>query len=95
MLLAIAGCASPSPRMSAAERQDVVVDGSAFTVFRVGDAVEVYRTSAQFMPHLSVVVANAEKAIGQATGCKVREGSMIGDAALLKATLDCSEAPAS
>jgi hypothetical protein len=75
--------------MMASERHAVEVDGTAFTVYRRGDAVEVYRTTPEFMPRRSVVFARAEQAIRQATGCAVAEGSLIGDAALMKAALDC------
>lgn len=89
LFMPLAGCDSPSPRMMGGERQEVVVAGSAFTVYRVGDAVEIYRTSPEFMPRLGEVVAKAGEAVRRATGCPVKDGSMVGDAALLRATLDC------
>lgn len=89
LALGVAGCDSPSPRMMSGERQAVVIDGTAFTVYRRGDAVEVYRTTPEFMPRRSVVFARAEQAVRKATGCAVAEGSLIGDAALMKAALNC------
>lgn len=89
LALALAGCDSPSPRMMSGERHAVVIDGTAFTVYRRGDAVEVYRTTAELMPRRSVVFARAEQAIRLATGCEVAHGSLVGDAALMKAALDC------
>ncbi|HHS93728.1 MAG TPA: hypothetical protein ENK63_00070, partial [Rhodobacterales bacterium] len=42
---ALSGCDSPSPRMMAGERQEIMIEGTAFTVYRSGDEVEVYRTT--------------------------------------------------
>lgn len=86
---ALSGCDSPSPRMMAGERQEIMIEGTAFTVYRSGDEVEVYRTTAQVMPRRSIVFARADRAIRQATGCAVKDGSMVGDAALMRATLVC------
>ncbi|WP_281840849.1 hypothetical protein [Sinisalibacter aestuarii] len=75
--------------MMGGERQTVIVEGTGFTVHRKGSAVEVYRTTPELMPRLSVVFARAETAIRQATGCAVVPGTLVGDAALMKAALDC------
>lgn len=85
----LAGCASPSPRMMSGDRHEIVIAGTAFTVFRKGDEVEVYRTSPQMLPSRSEVFAKAEKAIRRATGCAVQDGSLVGDAALMKAKVTC------
>lgn len=85
----LAGCASPSPQMMSGERHEIVIAGSAFTVFRKGDDVEVYRTSPEMVPSRSEVLAKAEQAIRLATGCAVEHGSLVGDAALMKARLSC------
>lgn len=89
LALALSACASPSPRMMAGEHHKTVVSGTAFTVFRKGDEVEVYRTTPEMLPRLSDVFAKAEIAIRQTTGCAVRNGSLVGDAALMTAILDC------
>jgi hypothetical protein len=88
-VIALAGCDTPSPRFMSGERRAVSVDGTAFTVYRTGDSVEVYRTTPQLLPRRSVVFASAERAIRQATGCAVADGSLLGDVALMQATLDC------
>jgi hypothetical protein len=72
-----------------AERLEAEVEGSRFTIWRQGESVEVYRTSPEMLPRLSEVFAKAEVAIRQVTGCAVATGSMVGDAALMKAELDC------
>ena len=85
----LAGCDSPSPRFSGAAQQSVTVGDSTFSVHRLGDEVEVYRTSVEWMPSLSATLTKAEQAIVQATGCKVRPGTLVGDPALMTAELDC------
>ena len=85
----LAACASPSPQMMRGERLQTVVDGSRFTLYRKGDAVEIYRTSPEMLPRLSEVMAKAEIAVTRTTGCAVKSGSLRGDAALMTAQLDC------
>jgi len=89
LFVGLAACDSPSPRMMSGERQEVAISGSTFTVYRKGTEVEVYRTSPEMLPRLSEVFAKAEQAIRQTTGCAVKDGSLVGDAALIRARLDC------
>ena len=86
---ALAACASPSPQMMSGTKHTAEVDGSRFTIWQRGEAVEIYRTSPEMMPHLSEVMAKAAVAVERVTGCPVKDGSMAGDAALMKAVLDC------
>lgn len=85
----LAGCDSPSPQFMRGERYEAEVSGSRFTVWRQGDAVEIYRTSPEVLPRMSEVFAKAEVAVRQTTGCAVASGSFKGDAALMTAALDC------
>lgn len=85
----IVGCASPGPRMMRGERHDTVIGGTRFTVYRVADEVEIYRTSAEIFPRLSEVMARATEAVRATTGCTVKSGSLRGDAALMTASLNC------
>lgn len=85
----LAACASPSPRMMSGERHEAEVGGSRFVVYRKGDTVEVYRTSPEALPRMTTVFAKAEQAIRLTTGCAVEDGSLEGDAALMRADLDC------
>lgn len=87
--LALSGCDSPSPQFFHGERREVMADGMSYTVFRVGNEVEVYRTNPMILPRLSLVFAGAKAAIAKATGCAVKDGSLEGDAALMRARLDC------
>ncbi len=73
----------------------VEIGGSRFAVYRRDNKVEVYRISREMLPRRSEVLAKAELAIRQATGCDIRKNSLKGDQALMKATLACGgEAPA-
>ena len=85
----LAACASPSPQLMRGQKHEAEVGGSRFTIWRKGEMVEIYRTSPEMLPRLSAVMAKAAIAVEQVTGCPVREGSLVGDAALMKATLDC------
>lgn len=85
----LAGCDSPSPQFMRGERFEAEVDGSRFTIWRQGDAVEIYRTSPEVLPRMSAVFAKAEVAVRQTTGCAIASGSFKGDAALMTAGLDC------
>ncbi len=85
----LAACASPSPQLMRGQKHEAEVGGSRFTIWQKGEIVEIYRTSPEMMPKLSQVMAKAAIAVVRVTGCAVREGSMVGDAALMKAELDC------
>ena len=85
----LASCDSPSVAFMGAQKTVVTIEGSTFSVHRREDLVEVYRTSFEMLPSLPRVLRNAELAIVQATGCKVRSGSLQGDQALIKARLNC------
>ena len=89
-LLALSACDSPSPGMVGAERTEVTIEGSRFSVYRQEDRVEVIRTSREWLPDWAEARAKAEMAIRQATGCAVRGNSFDGDQAMAKARLNCS-----
>jgi hypothetical protein len=89
MFLTLACCTSASPRFLGAARDEVSVEGSRFIVFRRASEVEVHRVSTEWRPRESVVLAKAIIAIETSTGCRVRPGSMTGDPAIIRASLDC------
>ncbi|MAM63735.1 MAG: hypothetical protein CMH11_19805 [Maritimibacter sp.] len=68
---------------------EVTVETSRFSVWRNGDRVEVIRISPEALPRLSVVLARAEVAIERATGCRVWQGTLKGDQAVVTARLAC------
>lgn len=90
--LLLAACASPSPRFMGATRTEVTVNDMQFTVFQRASEVEVYRTGLRSVPRQRDVFGNAIVAIEQATGCPLRPKSMTGDAALIRASVDCPAA---
>jgi len=83
-------CDSPSPAFMGADATIIVVQGSQFSVHRRDDWVEVYRTSFEYLPRREVVLARAQVAIEQATGCTVKPRSLTGDQALIRAQLKCA-----
>ncbi|MCI2395791.1 hypothetical protein [Aliiroseovarius sediminis] len=87
----LAACDSPSPQFMTADTtvKKASVDGSTFSVHRRENRVEVYRTSIEALPRLPVILARSEKAIEQATGCRVVAGSLSGDQAIQSAEIDC------
>ncbi|WP_241523929.1 hypothetical protein [Oceaniglobus indicus] len=84
-----AGCDSPSPAFSGVPATSVTVDGSTFSVRVRGDRAEALRTSREFRPAESVVMARAAKAIEQASGCAITKAGLSGDQAIQRARLDC------
>lgn len=89
LCLCLAACASPSPRFQGATPTRVSVAGMDFAVFRSGAEVEAIRTNAMPVPRQRDVFRNAIAAIEQATGCTLRPRSMTGDAAIIRAAVDC------
>ncbi len=86
-LLFLAACSGPTPHFSGIEPVTVTVDGSTFVVRRRNDLAEAVRTNTEWAPRLYPVANRAERAIAQATGCKVRD--IRGDAAVIVARLAC------
>lgn len=89
----LTACDSPSVAFIGSEKTIVVIEDSTFSVHRREDQVEVYRTSFEMLPPREQVLARAELAIEQATGCAVKTGSLHGDQALIKASLACNGQP--
>lgn len=87
----LAACDSPSPSFMGPPPIVITIEQSTFAVHRRLDRVEVYRTSFEFTPDRAGVLRRAERAIEQATGCTVRARTLVGDQALIRATLDCTE----
>ncbi|MCI2399755.1 hypothetical protein [Aliiroseovarius subalbicans] len=92
-LTALAGCDSPGVAFMGSEKIEVEVEGSTFSVHRRENRVEVYRTSRELLPKLGVIMGRSKIAIEQATQCKVRDGTMTGDHAIQRASLNCTGKP--
>lgn len=93
-LLLVAACDSPSPAVARWDRATVQQGGMTFGVHwdPVQGRAEAYRTSRHLRPSLRAVMANAQQAIQQASGCKVREGTLTGDHAIVTAAITCPQA---
>ncbi len=91
VLLGVAGCDSPGPGFSGGMVREVVVDGSRFRVFAPpgSSVIQAHRVSFEMLPSLSATFEKAYRAIEQATGCKVRDGSLRGDQAIILAEVNC------
>jgi len=87
----LVACDSPSVAFMNAQKTIVVIEESTFSVYRLENRVEVYRTSFEILPKRGQVFRRAELAIEQATGCPIWQRSLEGDQALITARLDCEE----
>ena len=82
----LAACDAPSPSMRGSVTREVTIEGSTFTVHRLGDRAEAIRTNFEYRDG---VMARGHRAIELATGCQIVRGSFTGDPALMKAKLNC------
>ncbi len=91
ILLALAGCDSPSQEMWGGAMREVSMDGSRFRVFMQpgGYRVEAHRVSVEMLPSKVETFARGYRAIELATGCKVVAGSLGGDRAIVTARVNC------
>lgn len=87
MAAPLAGCDGPTPHFAGIAPVTVTVDGSTFAVRRRNDLAEAIRTNTEFAPRMGPIAGRAERAIAQATGCRVRD--LRGDQAVILARLDC------
>lgn len=87
ILFLLAACDGPTPHFAGIAPVTITVDGSTFDVRRRADLAEAIRTNTQYAPRMGPIAGRAERAIVQATGCKVRD--LRGDQAVIVARLDC------
>lgn len=83
------GCNGPSPALRDANGVPVVVEGSEFLIYRRGIRVEAVRTNFEFPATVKSIFPKAAVAIERATGCPPHLATMTGDAAHIKADLNC------
>ncbi len=93
ILLLLAACASPAPKMFGAVRHDITLDGIQFVVFRKGAMAEVIRMGYLRRPARAQVPALMIRAAEATTGCRVVPGSIVtglpGDTGEARMKLDC------
>ncbi|MFC3629850.1 hypothetical protein ACFOM8_10385 [Paracoccus angustae] len=71
LLLLLAACATPSPRMMGAIRHDIRLQGMDFAVFHKDDRAQVMRLTFAARPSVAVIRPLMEQAAAQTTGCTV------------------------
>lgn len=84
-----AACSGPGVQMMGVSGQEVTVEGSVFTVYVKGNAAEAVRTSFEFPARIGIVFPRARIAIEQVSGCRIPDGNLHGDAALIRARIVC------
>ncbi|MFA5581235.1 MAG: hypothetical protein WDA25_04705, partial [Paracoccaceae bacterium] len=90
VMFILAACATPT--LMGQGVQDVSAGGFDYRVYTApgSDLVEIHRVSFEFPPpSRTLVLAGAAEAARIATGCALREGSLAGDHALVRARVDC------
>ncbi len=90
VFLLFTACSSPALRYGGMAPVRVEVGGARYDVYRLGAKVQAIRVSMELLPRKAQSFARAIAAIESATGCKVVEGSLTGDQALVQAELDCT-----
>ena len=86
----LAACNGPSPALIGTPAQEITVDGARFRVFVQGERAEAVRLNFEFPANVRTVFPRAITAIKTVSGCDVDPAAVTGDAALIKARLDCS-----
>lgn len=86
----LAACNTPPLGFAGVDPVRVDIEQSSFDV-RVKDGrAHALRVNAEFAPNINFVGPRAARAIEEASGCNVVQGSMAGDAIFFTADLDCN-----
>ncbi|WP_193139986.1 MULTISPECIES: hypothetical protein [unclassified Meridianimarinicoccus] len=86
------GCTSASLPMMGADTTRLAIGGHDFVVRHTDQRAEVVRANPAVAAR-SDMLALSKLAMEQASGCKVRDGTLYGDAVLAEAMLACPAAP--
>ena len=89
LLLCLAACDSPSPRMIGADRAEMRVAGKTYVVYRKGPAFEAIRLDRVAHGGHDAARAAMLSAVAQATGCEPIAASVTGDSGVMRGRLDC------
>ncbi len=92
LALLLAACDSPHPEFMGIRPKVITIAGSTFAVRIRGEKAEAIRTSREMVPKIGEIFPKAAAAIEIASGCPVVANSMKGDAAYMRARIDCGEA---
>ena len=89
LILLLAACDGPAPAMMGADATRMSIDGVDFTIRIRGDRAEAIRTNMMSNPSIGSVYPRALQAMEEVSGCRVRQDSLRGDVAVMRADLDC------
>jgi hypothetical protein len=89
LALALAACASPSPRFLGTEPAFAEGRGHEFAIYQRGSDIQALRVDRTWPVRQRDVFLGAVQAIEAATGCTLRPRSMRGDAAIVEAEVAC------
>lgn len=87
--LALAGCDTVPREWAAYPPTTVQVEGSTFDVRRNGVKAFAFRRNSEWAPNFRSVAHKGAAAIELATGCKLHEGSLTGDAVMMTGLVRC------
>lgn len=98
VLLILSACAADSPALGSGRASFVTtqVQGHTFRIYTEStrNCVEIHRVNMVFPPpSRREILITSEIAAEQVTGCKIKKGTFIGDQAMQKGQLDCSDGP--
>lgn len=89
LILILSACNTPTREFANAPLAQVQVGKSKFDVRIKNGQAQAIRTNIEFAPNWKYTAARFKTAFEVASGCEIRPNSMVGDQALMQATLDC------
>lgn len=87
LLVALAGCAAPSPEYLGVTPQRITVEGTEIAVFRRGDRAQAIRLGRARRGEHGAIRLRMVAAVEQATGCVVAASE--GDSGVMNLRLAC------
>lgn len=88
-LAALGACNTPPLGYAGIDPERVSIGKSTFDVRLKDGQAQAIRINSEFAPNLNYVAPRARAAMEQVSGCKVADGSMVGDSIVISADLDC------
>lgn len=89
-LVGLAACNTPPLGYAGINAERVSIGKSTFDVRLKDGQAQAIRVNSEFAPNLNYVAPRARAAMEQVSGCKVADGSMVGDSIVISADLECS-----
>lgn len=91
ILLVLAACNTVPPRWSGVPVHTVTIDESTFEIRHRDPEVHVLRINSEWMPDMRTTSMKAARAIKQATGCPLAQGSLTGDPVMMTGLVSCGD----